>query len=242
VLEHRLDGDSGLPLWAQLAEALREGIEVGDFDGRFPSEPELVEQFKVSRSTVREAIRYLRSEGYLEARQGKGTFVVARESFDSLRSHRFSLAGRIAESGLEEVARLLSKGSVRDPELAARLELGSDEFFLIERLRGSQHESFALERAYLPRVNASSFDDVDLTQAGSLYAVLQSGTGITVTAGFDEVSAAIPSDREAKLLGITEHDPVLVVERCAYSHHELVEFRRTTLVPGRVRFRAEWGR
>ncbi|MEX6429555.1 MAG: GntR family transcriptional regulator [Ferrimicrobium sp.] len=242
MIHRQLDAGSGIPLWAQLAEVLREEIEVGHFDERFPSEPELVELFKVSRSTVREAIRYLRSEGYLEARQGKGTFVVASESFDSLRSHRFSLAGRIAESGLEEVARLLWKGLVYDADLAKSLELSSDEFFLIERLRGSRQESFALERAYLPRVNPASFDCVDLTKAGSLYSVLQSGTGITVTAGSDEVSAAMPSEREASLLGIAEKDPVLVVERRAYSRHELVEFRRTTLVPARVRFRAEWGR
>jgi len=229
-------------LWAQLAENLRDGIETGQFVNHFPSEPELVEEFKVSRSTVREAIRYLRSEGYLESRQGKGTFVVARESFESLHNHRFSLAGRIAESGLAEVAELLWKGSVDEPMLADRLGLSSRQFYLIERLRGSQHERLALERAYLPRANADSFEGVDLTQAGSLYAVLQSGTGITVTAGTDEVSAAMPSPNEANLLGISVDEPVLVVERIAYSHQELVEFRRTILVPARVRFRAEWGR
>ncbi|WP_298210465.1 GntR family transcriptional regulator [Ferrimicrobium sp.] len=234
--------NAGLPLWAQLAETLREGIEDGRFHRHFPSEPELVERYKVSRSTVREAIRYLRSEGYLESRQGKGTFVVARESFESLHSHRFSLAGRIAESGLEEVAELLWKGLVSEPSLARRLGLASERFFLIERLRGSQHERFALERVYLPRANADSFEGVDLTQTGSLYAVLQAGTGITVTAGADEVSAAMPSSVEAELLSIAQAEPVLVVERTAYSHDELVEFRRTILVPARVRFRSEWGR
>lgn len=242
MLDSQLDARSGIPLWAQLAETLRDRIEVGRFVEHFPSEPELVEEFKVSRSTVREAIRYLRSEGYLESRQGKGTFVVARESFESLHNHRFSLAGRIAESGLAEVAELLWKGLVEEPVLADRLGLKSDRFYLIERLRGSQHERLALERAYLPRVNAESFDEVDLTQAGSLYAVLQTGTGITVTTGTDEVSAAMPSHSEASLLGVSEDEPVLVVERVAYSHQELVEFRRTILVPARVRFRAEWGR
>ncbi|WP_298334425.1 GntR family transcriptional regulator [Ferrimicrobium sp.] len=242
MIESQSHANAGLPLWAQLAEALREGIEAGRYYRHFPSEPELVERYKVSRSTVREAIRYLRSEGYLESRQGKGTFVVARESFESLHNHRFSLAGRIAESGLEEVAELLWKGLISEPALAHRLGLESEEFYLIERLRGSQHERLALERAYLPRANADSFEDVDLTQVGSLYAVLQSGTGITVTAGADEVSAAMPSANEAELLGIAETEPVLVVERTAYSHQELVEFRRTILVPARVRFRSEWGR
>ncbi|KJE78172.1 GntR family transcriptional regulator [Ferrimicrobium acidiphilum] len=242
MLDPQLDARSGIPLWAQLAETLRDGIEAGRFVDHFPSEPELVEEFKVSRSTVREAIRYLRSEGYLESRQGKGTFVVASESFESLHNHRFSLAGRIAESGLAEVAELLWKGSVDEPMLADRLGLNSHHFYLIERLRGSQHERLALERAYLPRVNADSFEGVDLTQAGSLYAVLQSGTGITVTAGTDEVSAAMPSSTEANLLGVSVDEPVLVVERITYSHQEIVEFRRTILVPARVRFRAEWGR
>ena len=45
---------------------------------KLPNEGELCELFKVSRTTVREAVRHLAAQGYLEVRRGKGTFVTER--------------------------------------------------------------------------------------------------------------------------------------------------------------------
>jgi len=42
---------------------------------RIPTETELSEQFGVSRSTLREAMKYLRAENVIVIRQGSGTFV-----------------------------------------------------------------------------------------------------------------------------------------------------------------------
>lgn len=42
---------------------------------QIPNEQDLIEQFQVSRSTIREAIKYLVSKNILEIRRGKGTFV-----------------------------------------------------------------------------------------------------------------------------------------------------------------------
>jgi GntR family transcriptional repressor for pyruvate dehydrogenase complex len=44
---------------------------------QLPSERELTETFKVSRTTVREAIRHLESKKLVESRQGNGTYVLA---------------------------------------------------------------------------------------------------------------------------------------------------------------------
>lgn len=46
--------------------------QVGD---KLPTEGELMEKFSVSRITIREAVRKLRTMGLLEVRQGDGTFV-----------------------------------------------------------------------------------------------------------------------------------------------------------------------
>lgn len=42
---------------------------------QLPTERELAEAFKVSRPSVREALRALESQGFLESRQGNGTYV-----------------------------------------------------------------------------------------------------------------------------------------------------------------------
>ena len=63
-------------LSAQIAEELKKKIgdsyKPGD---KIPNEMELADELDVSRTTIREAIKTLCSENYLEIRRGKGTFV-----------------------------------------------------------------------------------------------------------------------------------------------------------------------
>ena len=59
---------------SQIHELIREGkLKSGD---QLPSERELAETFKVSRTSVREAIRTLETKGLVVSRTGMGTFVV----------------------------------------------------------------------------------------------------------------------------------------------------------------------
>lgn len=50
---------------------------------KLPNENELSSQLKVSRTTLREAIRILVAHNILEIRRGKGTFVVENEGYNS---------------------------------------------------------------------------------------------------------------------------------------------------------------
>jgi GntR family transcriptional regulator len=236
------DSVAALPLWAQLADILRRMIEEGAFGEHLPSEAELAERFQVSRSTVREAIRRLSEQGYLEARQGKGTFIVARQRFDDLGAQRFSLAAKLADAGLEDRAEVRFRGEIFDPAIAERIGLHDARFFLVERLRRDGRRPVALERAYLASwIDPGCLLTEDLTR-GSLYAVLQSARGLTVTSGADEVAPTLPSAEDALLLEVASATPLLLIERVARSFGRVMEFRRTLLVPERVRFSAEWGR
>jgi GntR family transcriptional regulator len=70
------------PLYARIETRLRDAIA----DGRhpvgalLPTEAELCRTLKVSRHTVREALRRLVEAGLVERRQGAGSIVVAREA------------------------------------------------------------------------------------------------------------------------------------------------------------------
>ncbi len=60
---------------AQLKELIADGkLRPGD---QLPSERELSEMFQVSRASVREAIRALESMGFIEIRQGEGTYIAS---------------------------------------------------------------------------------------------------------------------------------------------------------------------
>lgn len=68
-----------VPLWQQLAALLRNRIYSGVYPagGPLPGELHLVEEFGVSRVTVRRALAELASEGLLVRRRGKATSVAA---------------------------------------------------------------------------------------------------------------------------------------------------------------------
>lgn len=67
---------------ARIAEMIEKGdrFSVGD---KLPNEIELANELGVSRSTLREAIKVLTTNGMLEIRRGKGTFVTSNTIIDS---------------------------------------------------------------------------------------------------------------------------------------------------------------
>ncbi len=89
---------------------------------RLPSESQLAAELGVGRSTVREAVRALISNGLLESRQGAGTFVRAREPRSGDLSARLRRAGVLevyeARHGLELVAGRLAAVRRTDRDLS----------------------------------------------------------------------------------------------------------------------------
>ena len=73
---YRIDPDSSKPLYLQLYEALREEIlherKVGD---RMPSIRSIVQQYRLSKTTVERAFAQLYAEGYIESRPKSGYYV-----------------------------------------------------------------------------------------------------------------------------------------------------------------------
>ena len=66
------------PLYQRIANDLRAQIETGQLERRsqLPPEEELGRQFRASRNTIRDAIKFLINLGLVETRAGQGTFVV----------------------------------------------------------------------------------------------------------------------------------------------------------------------
>ena len=70
----------GNPMYRQIAEDLREQIESGRLEPgqQLLTEPELREHYGASRTTIREAIKWLTTLGLAETKPGQGTFVVRK--------------------------------------------------------------------------------------------------------------------------------------------------------------------
>ena len=75
----RVDDDAALPKFRQVQDQLRLAILQGHLRAgtRLPASRVLADELKISRPTIVRVLENLKSEGYLETRQGSGTFVTS---------------------------------------------------------------------------------------------------------------------------------------------------------------------
>lgn len=99
-------------LATQVAELLEKTIKNGTWNvgEKIPSEPELAEQYGVSRNTLREAIHYLVITGVLDVKQGDGTYVKNRSAFDATMNKRLAA---------EDVANIIEVRRLIEPDICA---------------------------------------------------------------------------------------------------------------------------
>ncbi|MGI6343758.1 MAG: GntR family transcriptional regulator [Bacillota bacterium] len=102
-----LSRKSGVPLYIQLKDQIRQQIESGVWGPgfRLPAERELAALLGVSRNTVSMAYRELELEGELVSQQGRGTFVseTAAEQLDVSRRQRLR---QIIDAALDQSSAL----------------------------------------------------------------------------------------------------------------------------------------
>ena len=89
-------------------------LEVGD---RLPPERELAEQFQVSRSAVREAVKALQEKGLVEVLPGKGTFVT--NAISKATSESLELMMRMSTNYHQGFTELFELRNILEPEMAA---------------------------------------------------------------------------------------------------------------------------
>jgi GntR family transcriptional repressor for pyruvate dehydrogenase complex len=100
----------------QLCEVIRQGrFRAG---GRLPPERELADQLRVSRSSLREALRTMESAGLVESHHGGGTFVRDAVSCDAV-----SPLARVLQAPGDTVGDLWEIRLIVEPEIAARAAL-----------------------------------------------------------------------------------------------------------------------
>ncbi|GGP05434.1 GntR family transcriptional regulator [Nonomuraea glycinis] len=72
-----IDYSSGVPVYRQVANAIRDDITAGRYrpGAWLPSEAQLAQMYEVGRDTVREALAYLRAEGRITTVRKRGSMV-----------------------------------------------------------------------------------------------------------------------------------------------------------------------
>jgi|SRR6266508_3179188 len=239
------------PRYRLVADELRRRILAGAIaPGQLlPSETVLIEEFGVSRGTIREAVALLRAEGLVVTEHGRGTYArpvlpVRRLGSDRYRREVESLAeprppetSFTRDQGVDWSAYQLDKEFREVPASAA-----------VAELFGVEPGTMLLERQFLFRahgvpqqMSVSSYplalvagtpvaDPANEPWPGGNIAQLHS-LGITVTKIRERVRARMPLADETQALRIPSGVPVLAITRQTYDGDRVVEVAVDIVLP-----------
>lgn len=229
MTEIRLMQNSSTPLYLQVKEIVVSRISNGKWQSGdlIPTEIELMKEFNVSRTTIRQAISILVQEGILEKRQGRGTTVKSLKLTGSL-GRLTGFAEEILEKGYVPNSRLI-KAEYRNDLFIEKKKLqvpDNGEIVLINRLRFLNDEPIAIEKTTWTKEIGEILMAHDLNEA-KYYQLLEENNVFLKNAK-ETISAINATSYEAELLGVSTGTALLQMTRLSYGVDDMpLEFTIT---------------
>lgn len=173
--------DKMTPLYIQIKHFIQEqyinNLEHGD---KIPTELELIEQFNVSRITIRKAVNELIQEKLLIKKQGKGTFIIRPKIekkivFNNQKNNPISFTELFTSKGYTVSSKNLSlKVEIPNEEISSNLSLSDkDKVIVIERIRYIDGIPMLFERNNLSYEKNRFIMNCKLDELDSIYKILR---------------------------------------------------------------------
>lgn len=234
------------PLYLQIKALVEKSLEDGEWrpGEPIPSETELASRYEVSQGTVRKAVDALAAANLVVRRQGKGTFV-ATHAEEKTSTHRFlNIYDNDARDG-PTTSRLLDVRRGKASAEAARL-LGikaGDAVIVLTRVLEYGGTPVVFDEITLP---AALFRGLTRARAeahgSSMYAFFETEFGVRMVKARERLRAVAAESEGARVLGVPVGQPLLAVERVAYTYGERpVELRRGLVMTRRHHYYNELG-
>jgi GntR family transcriptional regulator len=246
--------DRSIPLYYQLENILREKIISGEYGpgDPFPTEDQLVQSYKVSRITVRQALSALEKDGLITRKRGKGSFVT--QSQTHLEPMRLTgMIEDIIAMGIKTKTRIINFGFVRPPKkVSESLKIDEDAKVLrIERIRSIKGEPISYTISYVPSDLGKKINIRDLT-VHPLLNILEYKCKVKIVRGSQIIEATVADSRVASFLEVMTGAPLLKIERVVFdAKNRPVEYisilyrsdryhYSVDLIRKRSEFKAQW--
>lgn len=227
------------PLYIQLADQLIEKItNEMEVDDLLPSERKLADIYNVSRTTVRLALNYLETNGYISIKHGKGSSVLDRHQSLINLSNMYSFTDQMLSIGKKPQTTLLSF-SIIDNSTYLKKIFNTKEKKLIKliRLRSANDIPMIYEESFIPYSKFKGISEDDLNQR-ALYDIFLDDYEEVIKLAQEEFSAEIANKSAAKYLALDENSPVLNIFRTTYNtNDEVVEYTESKARPDKFSYR-----
>lgn len=218
-MEINTNPNSIVPLYAQIVESLKRDIENGVYNAteRIPAEAELAKQYNVSRITVRRAVDDLVSQGLVEKKQGKGTFI-CRQKFAKDMKNLQSFSEMCRHMNMKPGGQMLeNKLVLADDKIQKQLNLEPGSYVVyISRLRTADGEPVAIEKNYFP-VKYSFLLEKQFND-NSLFECLQEEAKVRVASSEKRIELCRATAEEAKLMKVKKGTPLLYIKSVTYTY------------------------
>ena len=226
----QVEVQEGRPLYLQVKSAIADALADGTWKpgDQLPTEAELSRRFGVSEGTVRQAVIALVKEGKLSRRSGKGTFAT-RPHFDKSFARFFRFRGTQEEVEHHFGTHVIrfSSDATADGGIRQKLGLKSDApVMAIHRTIEDDGVVVCHYISYLPQARFGNLTR-DQLEGAALYEVLQEKCDVHIVRAVETLQARAARADDATILGVKKGEPVIAIERLAYTHKDrIVEVRR----------------
>lgn len=232
----------------QIANYLRDQILRGDLrpGDEVPSERQIVADWRVARPTAARALEALRQQGFVESRQGAGTFVRDGMRPNRLARERYS---RARETGKiyppNERAEIVAAGYDVAPEhVAAALSIAlGAQVVRRQRLIYADDHPVEISTGWYDQPIGELAPNLlvrERIRAGTLVYVEQS-TGRQARYARDEMAARLATLDEAEQLRLSSPSAILLVRHVVYDGEDRpLEFTEAAYPPDRWAFEATY--
>ncbi|MDF2655801.1 MAG: GntR family transcriptional regulator [Bacillota bacterium] len=215
-----IDKSVPIPLYFQLKQLILSEIQNGTYKSGdiIPTENEISDAFKISRTTVRQAVTELVQEGWLYRVKSKGTFVSLPKINQDFIKKLESFNDQILRSGMEPSTEVLEfKVIPATDDVAKHLEVKENESVIyLHRKRLADGEPIVTIKTYLPYSVCSFVMDHDLKQE-RLYGILSESPATTVFRVERIVEAVEATSEDATLLKIKKGKPIQYFASTGYN-------------------------
>lgn len=204
-------------LYVQLHDILRAEILAGKFSAgdKLPSERKLMEKYKLSRNTIRQAIRLLNKEGVIYTDHGTGTFAtnycnIIPSRIDTFVEHNdfLKLSGYIPSSEILSITNLEA-----DEFLSEKLEIEiNSPVFCIEKIFYANERPAIYSTDYIPGFYDSNDRIIqEYDQCEEFMQFLEAFRGFPVEFGMSDLMPVSVDEIIADKLKIPLGQPILML-------------------------------
>ncbi|OQP99195.1 trehalose operon transcriptional repressor [Clostridium sporogenes] len=204
---------------------------------KLSSENEMMQEYNVSRDTIRKALNLLESNGYIQKVKGKGSFVIDINKFD------------FPVSGLTSFKELSTKMGVESNTLVKELKLMKPDNFLMKQLNLSKNDDVwkvirvreinnkkiildkdFFNKKYVPLLTKDICEN-------SIYEYLENELGLKISFAKKEITVQQATEEDKSYLDFENYNMIVVVKNYIYlDDMSLFQYTESRHRPDRFKF------